>query len=169
MPILPRVLLCLALSIASAGVAVAQTTSVSLGETGHNPKNPVEIVADSFSISQTKGEAEFVGNVVVGQGDIRLSADKISVIYEVENGQQTGSIDRMVAEGNVTLVAGEQAAEADIATYLVAKSAIVMEGNVLLTQGQNALSGGKMTINLDDGSARFEGRVRTIFQTGGSE
>ena len=115
------------------------------------------------------GNAEFTGNVVVGQGDMRLSADLIKVVYEVVDGQQTGRIENMLARGKVTLVAGEQAAEADEAVYNVDRGNIVMSGNVLFTQGQNALSGGKMTINLADGAARFEGRVRTIFQTGGSQ
>jgi len=39
----------------------------------------------------------------------------------------------------------------------------------LITQGENALSGQKITINLSDGSAKVEGRVKTIFQTGASE
>jgi len=164
-----QLLIVFALWVPFAGASLAQTTEVSFGQTGHDTSQPVEIVADSFSISQNRGNAEFVGNVVVGQGDMRLSADLIKVVYEVVDGQQTGRIENMLARGKVTLVAGEQAAEADEAVYNVDRGNIVMSGNVLFTQGQNALSGGKMTINLADGAARFEGRVRTIFQTGGSQ
>lgn len=164
-----QLLIVFALWVLFAGASLAQTTEVSFGKNGHDTSQPVEIVADSFSISQNRGNAEFTGNVVVGQGDMRLSADLIKVVYEVVDGQQTGRIENMLARGKVTLVAGEQAAEADEAVYNVDRGNIVMSGNVLFTQGQNALSGGKMTINLADGAARFEGRVRTIFQTGGSQ
>ena len=39
-----------------------------------------------------------------------------------------------------------------------------MTGDVILTQGKNALSGEKLLINLNDGTATIEGRVKTIFQ-----
>ena len=45
---------------------------------------------------------------------------------------------------------------------------VLMEGNVILTQGQNALSGQKLRIDLNAGTAQIEGRVQTIFQTGGN-
>jgi len=41
-----------------------------------------------------------------------------------------------------------------------------MTGNVLLTQGPNTLGGDRLTVDLEAGSGRMEGNVRTIFQTG---
>ena len=43
-----------------------------------------------------------------------------------------------------------------------------MEGNVILTQGQNALSGQRLRIDIDAGTALMEGRVQTIFHTEGN-
>ena len=142
----------------------AQITNVPFGQGGANANQPLEIVSDSFSISQSNGTAEFLGNVVVGQGDMRLSAGKILVEYTTATDNQAGAIGRMIATGGVTLVNGAEAAEANTATYEVSDKLIILEGNVLVTQGQSALSGQKFTINLASGSANFEGRVKTIFQ-----
>lgn len=156
----------------SVGAAVqlqAQDTTLPFGGLNHDSSLPIEIVSDSFAVSQNKGTAEFAGNVVVGQGDMRLTADLIHVEYLPEGGEEEGRIGKMIASGGVTLVSGSEAAEAQKATYSVEKSWIVLEGDVILTQGGNAISGQKITVNLKDGSAKIEGRVKTIFKTGGSE
>ncbi len=148
---------------------LAQKVSVPFGSVQHDTKLPVEIVSDSFTISQSRGSAAFVGNVVVSQGDLRISAGKISVEYTQKDGKPTGDIGRLIASGSVTLVSGTEAAEAQTATYSITEGLIIMEGNVLLTQGENALSGQIITIDLKDGSAKVEGRVKTIFNTGVSQ
>ena len=66
------------------------------------------------------------------------------------------------------MVNGAEAAEAAKAVYTVSAGNIVMTGDVILTQGVNALSGQKLTADLNTGSGRMEGRVKTIFQTGGN-
>lgn len=74
-----------------------------------------------------------------------------------------GGIDHMIATGNVTLTTGAEAAEAEKASYVVATGIVEMEGDVLLTQGPNALSGEKLYIDLNAGTGRMAGRVKTIF------
>ena len=93
-------------------------------------------------------------------GDMRLAAPRVLVVYA----EGAGQIDRLEATGGVTLVSGEEAAEADRADYNVADGTVVMVGNVLLTQGENALTSDRMVVNLDDGTAQMDGRVRTVFQ-----
>ncbi len=151
------------------GAVLAQGTSVPFGITHHDSTKPIEITADSFSVSQNEGRAEFVGNVVAGQAEMRLTADKMVVEYDSKQDQKTGKIARMFATGHVTLVSGAEAAEAEKAIYSIKKANITLIGNVLLTQGQNALSGQKMLIDLKSGSARILGRVKTIFKAGGSK
>lgn len=166
-----RILACvLVIGSGLSSPATAEETRVAFGNTNHDVNQPVEIVSDSFSLSQNRGKAEFVGNVVAGQGNVRLSASKITVEYVVINGEASGDIDRMIASGNVTLISGTEAIEAQHAIYSPNKGVITMDGSVLMTQGPStALSGEKVTINLADGSAKIEGRVRTIFKAGSSE
>ena len=128
-------------------------------------RKPVEITADRLELDQSTGSAVFTGTVKVGQGTLHMGADRVEVFYD-EKGPQSGKVQRMVADGKVTLSNGTEAAEAEHAVYEVASGTIDMEGDVLLTQGQNALSGQKMTIDLNAGTGRMEGRVQTIFTPG---
>lgn len=141
----------------------AQGTRIGFGTVQTDPDAPVEVTADNLSVDQATGKAEFTGNVVVGQGVMRLSAPRLLVVYATE-----GGIDRLEATGGVTLVSGEDAAEAERADYSVAEGVIVMTGRVLLTQGDNALAAEKMTVNLDSGTAQMSGRVKTILNPKGN-
>lgn len=146
----------------------AQGANVAFGGLKHDASLPVEITADELTVDQSTGSAVFVGNVVAGQGEMRLSASRVEVQYGTVNGQTTGDIDKLIASGGVTLVNGGEAAEAKEAIYSVSSAEIVMSGDVILTQGPNALSGEKLTVDLNTGKGQMSGRVKTIFQTGGN-
>jgi len=145
-------------------MASAQSASVAFGLIKADPTLPVEVTADTLEISQTDGSAQFMGNVLVVQGVMRLSADKVLVIYKPE---QKG-IDRLEAIGNVILVNGPDAAEAQRAEYAIDSGTIVMSGNVLLSQGNSTLASNQMVVNLNDGTAQMSGRVKTILNPDGS-
>ncbi len=155
--------LLLPLTLVLAGTPVlAQGTSVAFGTIRQDTNLPVEATADNLSVDQETGTAVFTGNVNIAQGDMRLTAPRVLIIYLEE---QKG-IERMEATGGVTLVSGPDAAESDRADYSITEGTIVMTGNVLLDQGPNALSADKMTVQLSDGTAQMSGRVKTIIQTG---
>lgn len=164
---LPRLAALILAATLWAAPAVAQGTQVPFGGLQHDSSLPVEIAADTLSVDQSNGNAVFEGNVMIGQGGMRLSADKVLVEYAAgENGAPAGEISRLLATGNVTLVNGPEAAEADAAEYLLTTSTVVMTGSVVLTQGANALSAERMVVDLTTGNASLEGRVRTILQSG---
>lgn len=154
--------------IASPLLAQAQTAQVAFGGLKQDTSLPVEVTSDELSVDQAAGTAVFSGSVIVGQGQMRLSADRVDVSYDTATGG-TGEISEMVASGNVVLVNGGEAAESQKAVYAVNDGTIVMTGSVLLTQGQNALSGEKLIIDLKTGAGTMQGRVKTIFQTGGKK
>lgn len=138
--------------------AAAQGTNVAFGGLRADPTQPVEVTADALDVDQTDGTAVFTGNVVVGQGEMRLSASEVLVIYKPDR----SGIERMIASGDVLLVNGPDAAEAEQADYTIDTGEIIMTGDVLLTQGINALSGQRLTVDLTTGTARMTGRVKTI-------
>ncbi|MCC1491294.1 lipopolysaccharide transport periplasmic protein LptA [Cognatishimia sp. F0-27] len=144
--------------------AVAQGAQVAFGSMQQDTDAPVEVTADSLSVDQGNGRAIYAGNVIIAQGDMRLAAPRVVVIY-TEGG---GRIDRLEATGGVTLVSGEEAAEAARADYDIERGTVTMSGNVLLTQGGNALTAESMIVNLDDGTAQMSGRVRTVLTQGGN-
>ncbi|MBK0325752.1 LptA/OstA family protein [Rhodobacteraceae bacterium F11138] len=157
-------LLCLLLA---PGIAVAQVagTKVAFGTIKADPSLPVEVTADTLDVNQSDGSAEFKGNVLVGQGEMRLSAQRVLVIYNQDN----SGIQRMEAVGDVVLVSGPDAAQAERADYSIDSGVIVMTGDVLLTQGPNALTSDRMTVNLTTGTANMAGRVKTILQADDNE
>jgi len=160
-----RALACAALLAFSAplsGPVLAQGTQLAFGAIRQDTSAPVEVSADELAVDQASGAATFTGNVVIGQGDMKLSAPRVLVIYR----QDASGIQRLEATGGVTLVSGADAAEAERADYNIDDGLIVMTGDVLLAQGQSALTANKMTVNLDDGTARMQGQVKTILQTG---
>jgi len=150
-------------------LAQAQGAQVPFGGLEHDATLPVEITSDRLDLDQAAGTAVFTGAVKVGQGELRMAADRVEVFYAGGPEGGTGQVTRMVATGNVTLANGSEAAEADTATYEVAAGTIVMKGDVLLTQGRNALSSETLNIDLATGTGRLEGRVQTIFVPQGQD
>jgi lipopolysaccharide export system protein LptA len=126
---------------------------------------PVEVVSDSLSVDQADGSATFSGNVVIAQGEMRLSAAEVRIEYA--DGDRT-RIERLFATGGVTLVSGTEAVEAREALYTIETGVIVLTGDVLLTQGANTLTGQELTVDLKTGTGRMEGRVKTVLQPGGN-
>lgn len=155
-------LIALALVAPAALPAAGQTT---FGGMRADVSAPVEVAADNLTVNQADGTALFEGNVVIGQGEMRLSADEVSVQYAQGDQQR---ISALTATGNVTLVSGPDAAEAQQAVYDVEAGTVLLSGDVLLSQGQNVLSGDRMTVDLATGAAQVQGRVRSVLQPGGN-
>jgi len=137
-------------AVGLAAVIVAALAPAAVGQqvpfgASHDASQPVEITSDRLDLDP---------------------ADRVEVSYDEGGGAAAGTVRRMVATGNVTLSNGEEAAEAERATYDVATGRVEMEGNVLLTQGGNALSSQRLRIDLNAGTGQLEGRVQTIFVPG---
>ncbi|MEL6838929.1 MAG: LptA/OstA family protein [Pseudomonadota bacterium] len=142
--------------------AATAQTNIDLGGVAVDTSAAIEVTADSLAVDQDTGSAVFQGNVIIGQGDLRLSAGTVEVIYVAESSE----IARLMATEGVTFVTATEAAEAQSADYNVANGLLTLTGDVLLTQGASAISAEKMIINVSDGTASMEGRVRTVLQQG---
>jgi len=151
--------LCLLLLTApSAGLA--QGAQIAFGESQQDSDLPVEVTSENLDVNQTDGTAVFTGNVVVGQGEMRLFAPHVLVIYK----EDESGIDRLKATGGVIVISGEDAAEGDQADYYVDTGMIEMEGSVLLVQPRQTLTSDNMVVDTRAGTARMTGRVKTILQ-----
>jgi lipopolysaccharide export system protein LptA len=151
----------------AATLAATPATAQDKGPFGgfkHDSSAPIEIVADSLEVRQAENLAIFKGQVVAGQGTLRLTADQLNVVYDAENSNSdTGAIKHMRAEGNVFLSNESETAQGAWAEYDVAGGMMRMGGNVVLTQGDNAISGQSLVIDLNDGTGRIEGGVKSVF------
>ena len=139
-------------------------TNLAFGTIQQDTSLPVEVTADSLSVNQTDGTAIFTGSVVIIQGEMRLAAPRVLVVYAQATDAREARIARLEATGGVTLVSGPDAAEAERADYNVDDGEVVMLGNVLLTQGASALTSDRMTVDLENGTAQMDGQVRTILR-----
>lgn len=146
--------------------AFAQGAQVPFEALGSDGPTTVEVTADSLGIDQSTGKAVFSGNVVIGINGMRVSADKVEIVYSSESTSGGGPVSSLIASGNVVFSNGSEAAEANRAEVNLDANEVIMTGDVILTQGGNALSGQKLRIDLNAGTALIEGRVQTIFQTG---
>ncbi|NBC97047.1 MAG: lipopolysaccharide transport periplasmic protein LptA [Deinococcus-Thermus bacterium] len=140
----------------------AQGASVAFGDDTDTTGQPVEITADRVELDQDAGSARFDGNVTIVQGSLRLNGDRVDVAYgEDETGETR--VDRVEATGNVVLVDGEDAAEAERAVYTLDDGMMVMTGDVLLTRPDTAIRGDTLRLDIDAGTGVMEGRVSVVF------
>ncbi|MFX0543585.1 LptA/OstA family protein [Roseovarius sp. S4756] len=146
--------------MALGGAAAAQGMQVAFGSAAQEGDLPVEVTAENLDVNQNDGTAVFTGDVIVGQGQMRLSAPRVLVVYLTDR----SGIASLQATGGVTLVSGEDAAEAARADYDVQTGMIQMEGDVLLVQGPAALTADRMSVDTVAGTARMNGRVSTVLQ-----
>jgi lipopolysaccharide export system protein LptA len=166
----------LAAGVMAASVLVATAVAAQQGENPfggfrHDNTQPIEITADALEVRDAESRAIFSGDVVAGQGDLRLTADTVSVWYDREgddtaagDGANTGRIRRLRAEGDVFLSSAGESATGAWAEYAVTEAVVTMGGGVTLAQGENAISGERLRIDLETGVGRIEGgRVRTVF------
>lgn len=154
--------LVLTLTLAAASAGAQQ--KIAFGDLDQDTTQPVQVTADQLAVDNASGTAVFSGNVVVTQGEMKLAAAEVKVIY----GTEQKDIESLVASGGVTVTNLGDAAEAQEAVYTIDSGVIVLAGDVLLTQGGSAMAGSKLTINLKDGTGVMEGRVTTTFQPGGN-
>lgn len=162
-------LFCLPLALFPS-LSAAQAAPVAFGSVKADPSQPVEVTADDLAVNQADGSAEFSGNVLIVQGVMRLSADKVLVIYKTaDDGERKTGIERLEATGNVVLVSGPDAAEAQRAEYSIDSGTIVMTGNVLVNQAGGTLASNRLEVNLTTGTARMAGRVKTILNPQGGD
>ncbi|MBM9593782.1 LptA/OstA family protein [Roseitranquillus sediminis] len=153
----------LLLTMFLAGPVWGQGASVDFGVMRQDPGLPVEVTSERLEVDQNGGVAVFSGDVVVVQGEMRLTAPEVRVEYGTGDAAN-GGIDRMHASGGVTMTSGGEAVEGQEAIYSVTDGTITLSGDVIVTQGNSIIAGERLFVNLETGTGTMEGRVRTIFQ-----
>lgn len=149
-------------AVSGTGDALAQGANIAFGGGRFDADQPVEISSDTLSVDQASGEARFTGNVVVVQGEVRMSAAEVVIEYATGEAGVPDGIARLMASGGVTFVTPSDAAEARSAVYSVENGTVTLSGDVLLTQGPNAISGERLVVDLNSGTGQMTGRVRTV-------
>jgi lipopolysaccharide export system protein LptA len=147
---------------------------------GTNSKEPVSVDADKLVYFDKERKAIYTGNVVVIQGDTKMTCSAMTVFLDRSPAQETGEtaeaqgpsansgIKRIEAAGPVTVVSKTQVATSDNATYDKVENKVQLIGNVTLSDGQNVTKGDRLTYNLKTSQATVDtsaksGRVHGQF------
>ena len=150
----------LAASIAALGVsALAGAQAIA----GFNSNQPVNYAADRIELQDRQNRVVLSGDVVITQGDLRLTAGRTTVSYT-----DAGSlkIQRIDATGGVVVTRGNERAQGNVGVYDFNRRVIVLSGGVGLRRGGDTLNGGRLTIDLNSGLSSVDGTGATGSQGG---
>ena len=159
-------LLGLMMFVSAPAAPAAAQVAIGFGGVAYDDRQPVEITADSLTIDQATGEATFSGNVIVVQGDLRMAAGSVRVVYATSDAAGAGAVREVIAAGGVLVTRGADAAEGAQARFEVATALLTLSGDVLVTQGPTAIAGDRMVVDMRTGSGSVDGRVRTVLGGG---
>jgi lipopolysaccharide export system protein LptA len=149
---------------------------------GTSSKEPISIDADKLVYYDKEHKAVYSGNVVVIQGDTKMTCSTMTVLLDraptsgaapqSSNGQSSSTTDSGVkhldATGPVTVISKTQVATGDSGSYDKAEDKVWLIGHVTLSDGQNVTKGDKLTYDLKNGQATVDtsaksGRVHGQF------
>jgi lipopolysaccharide export system protein LptA len=157
---------------------------------GTNSKEPISIDADKLVYYDKEHKAIYTGNVVVIQGDTKMTCTVMTVFLDRSpaqgqnqpaataqkpnpppNGPSGPSSDSGVkhleATGPVTVISKTQVATGDSGRYDKAADKVWLIGHVTLSDGQNVTKGDMLTYDLKTGQATIDpsksGRVHGQF------
>ena len=139
---------------AAAMVALAPALGQTSALKGHNSNAPVDVAADRIEVQDRADRAIFSGNVLVRQAELSLNAPRLTVAYSNSGGIE---IDRIDASGGVTVRSPSETATGQFAIYDIDSRLITLIGGVTLVRGDSRVNGGRLVINLRDGTAVIDG------------
>ena len=177
----------------TAGYAASKSEQGSPLLPGGNSKAPVSIEADKLVYYDKEQKAVYSGNVVIIQGDTKLTCSTMTIYMEKSPAASssqpakpadasglpgsTGESSRvrhLDCNGPVTVLSKTQTATADNGAYDKPQNKVWLIGHVTLSDGGNVTKGDKLTYDLTSGQATVDtggasGRVKGQFLPGGAE
>lgn len=146
---------------------------------GGNSKLPISIEADKLVYSDKEQKATYSGDVVVIQGDSKLTCSSMTILLEKQPtaaagatpaptptptasaeaagdaaaGLSSSGVRHMDCSGPVTILSKSQTATGDTATYDKGQGKIWLIGHVALSSDGNVTKGDRMTYDLVSGQA----------------
>lgn len=130
------------------GVGAAPGNAASFG---FSSNQPIAVNADNFLADLNGESGTYTGNVIVSQGEVKLHADKVTVLAP------GGKASRMEAAGHVVVDSPSGQAVGDNGIYDVAAQNLRLTGHVVLTKDANVMRGSTLEVAMDTGLARLTG------------
>ncbi|WP_340588386.1 LptA/OstA family protein [Erythrobacter alti] len=151
----------LALRGLCAGLLAGAVSAVGFGSVagaqniaGFNSNQPVSYAADRIELQDRQNRVILSGDVVIQQGDLRLTSARTTVAYTDAG---TLRIQRIQASGGVVVTRGSERARGDVAVYDFNRRVIIMSGGVSINRAGDTLDGGRLVIDLNSGVSSVDG------------
>jgi len=157
-----------AAAFAASGLAALMFGSLAGAQAiaGFNSNQPVNYAADRIELQDRQKRVVLSGDVVITQGDLRLTAGRTTVAYTDADSLR---IQRIDATGGVVVTRGSERAQGAAGVYDFNRRVIVLSGGVALRRGGDTLNGGRLTIDLDTGLSSIDGQGGTASGVAGTQ
>jgi lipopolysaccharide export system protein LptA len=116
---------------------------------------PLDTIADRIETLDDEGRTILNGNVDITQGDRRLMADRVELVWTQPEDGSRGDIERVIATGHVRYFSPFQNATGDLGVYEMGPDTITLTGDVVITQGENVITTTRFVSNLTSGNSNF--------------
>lgn len=121
-------------------------------------KLPTNITSDTLTLHAKNRIFVYKGNVVVTQGDMKLTSNEIEGNYNEQN-----QIQKIVAKGDVVITKQDIEATSQRAIYDAVSSIVTLTDNPQLKQGESVLIADRIKVLLNENRSQAEGNVRVTF------
>lgn len=113
-------------------------------------KQPIEINADQAELDEAKGEAHYMGNVVLTQGSLLIKADSLTIKADDKNQIQRVTAQGKPAEFNQTPEEGKPpvVAKAKLIDYYVAEEKLVLQQEAIVVQNDSTFQGSQIQYDI---------------------
>jgi lipopolysaccharide export system protein LptA len=160
LPVMALVIL-MALFFPSSGLAQAPK------KLNIDKNQPIQIQSDRLDAYQEKRTVVFSGNALATQGDKTIRADRLILHYKNQPGGSTkkdvkdmgaiGDLDRIEAQGHVTITQTNRVVTGDSASFHQDSQKVVMTGNAVMREGKNVIKGDRIVVFLNEERGVVEG------------
>ena len=131
--------------VSLAGVALAQETALKQAAAA-TATNQTVITSDRLEFDYPRSIAEFTGNVLVVDKDLKMWADTMTVMLS-----PTDELESVVAVGHVRIRQPGSWARCRKAIFLVDKNEVILTGDAMIQRGKDRVEGKVIHIWTDSG------------------
>ena len=149
-------------------LALACARALAAAEKAPADKGPGEepltvITSERLTFDYKEHFALFEENVVVTDPEIKILADKMTIVFDDKNAAKS-----VKAEGHVILVQLDKKAESDTAIYDVVTGEIQLLGNPRVTRGKDVLTGDTINFWRNENRMKVNKRAKLVLGPDGS-
>lgn len=131
-----------------------------LEKAGEDATNSTVITSTQLSFDQQKRQAVFEGNVVVTDREVKILSDRLNVFFTEDN-----KVDRIEAEGHVSIIRNDVKATGERATYDMKEGKMQLTGNPRIQRDQDILTGETVTMWRDSKRILCEPNAKLVISS----